>query len=78
VSYWSSQEAIAAWKEHAEHKLAQEAGKRVWYADYQLRVAKVERAYGKGTTTRTAGMLTPASSISPAGLMDGPDSRLRQ
>lgn len=47
VSYWSSEEAIAAWKAHAEHKPAQEAGKRVWYADYQLRVAKVERAYGK-------------------------------
>ena len=47
VSYWSSEEAIAAWKAHAEHKLAQEAGKRIWYADYQLRIAKVERAYGK-------------------------------
>lgn len=47
VSYWESEEAIAAWKEHLEHKPAQEAGKRVWYADYQLRIAKVERAYGK-------------------------------
>ena len=47
VSYWSSKNAIAAWKAHAEHKPAQEAGKRVWYADYQLRVAKVERAYGQ-------------------------------
>lgn len=45
VSYWSSEEAIAAWKAHAGHTAAQEAGKRVWYADYQLRVAKVERAY---------------------------------
>ncbi len=43
VSYWSNEEAIAAWKAHAEHQAAQEAGKRVWYADYQLRVAKVER-----------------------------------
>src|SRR5688572_22129894 len=47
VSYWSSEEAIAAWKGHLDHKPAQEAGKRVWYADYQLRVAKVERAYDK-------------------------------
>ena len=47
VSYWSSEEAIVAWKAHAEHKPAQEAGQRVWYADYQLRIAKVERAYGK-------------------------------
>src|SRR5881394_4437126 len=47
VSYWSSEEAIAAWKAHLEHQPAQEAGKRLWYADYQLRVARVERAYGK-------------------------------
>ncbi|MBI3853611.1 MAG: antibiotic biosynthesis monooxygenase [Verrucomicrobia bacterium] len=47
ISYWSSAEAIAAWKAHLDHKPAQEAGKRVWYADYQVKIAKVERAYGK-------------------------------
>lgn len=50
VSYWSSEEAIAAWKAHLQHQSAQEAGKLVWYADYQLRIAKVERAYGKAKT----------------------------
>lgn len=50
VSYWSSEESIAAWRNHLEHKPAQEAGKRVWYADYALRVAKVERAYGKSSS----------------------------
>jgi heme-degrading monooxygenase HmoA len=54
VSYWSSEEAIAAWKEHMEHKPAQEAGKRVWYANYQLRVAKVEREYGNTPHLRSA------------------------
>lgn len=47
VSYWTSEEAIVAWKKHADHQPAQEAGKRIWYADYQLRIAKVERAYGQ-------------------------------
>lgn len=47
VSYWTTEEAIAAWKAHAEHRIAQDTGKRVWYAEYQLRIAKVERAYGK-------------------------------
>ncbi len=47
VSYWSSEEAIAAWKADVAHKAAQETGKRMWYSDYQLRIAKVERAYGK-------------------------------
>ena len=47
VSYWSSEEAIATWKAQAEHKIAQETGQRVWYSDYHLRVARVERDYGK-------------------------------
>ena len=47
VSYWASEEAIVGWKAEAEHKIAQETGRRVWYSDYQLRVAKVEREYGK-------------------------------
>jgi heme-degrading monooxygenase HmoA len=46
VSYWASEEAIAAWKANAEHQIAQETGKRTWYADYCVRVAKVEREYG--------------------------------
>lgn len=47
VSYWTSEDAIRNWKANAEHRIAQETGKSRWYADYQLRVAKVERAYGK-------------------------------
>lgn len=47
VSYWSSTEAISAWKANAEHLAAQEMGKREWYEHYELRIAKVERAYGK-------------------------------
>lgn len=46
VSYWESLEAIAAWKAQAEHRVAQEQGKREWYADYQLRIGRVEMAYG--------------------------------
>ncbi|BAL26720.1 antibiotic biosynthesis monooxygenase [Azoarcus sp. KH32C] len=48
VSYWSSPEAIADWKAHAEHAVARELGRRVWYEHFELRVARVERAYGKG------------------------------
>lgn len=46
VSYWESDEAIAAWKRHTEHAVAQDLGKTLWYESYELRVAKVERAYG--------------------------------
>ena len=46
VSYWESAEAISAWKAHAEHKEARQLGRTIWYEHFELRVAKVERAYG--------------------------------
>ena len=46
VSYWRDESAIRAWKTDAEHLAAQQAGKKTWYAQYHVRIAKVERAYG--------------------------------
>ncbi|SNR75088.1 Heme-degrading monooxygenase HmoA [Lutibacter agarilyticus] len=46
VSYWKSLEAILKWRNNAEHSLAREKGKELWYKTYQLRICKVERAYG--------------------------------
>ena len=46
VSYWRNEAAIAAWKAHGDHQAARQAGRAKWYRAYQLRVAKVERAYG--------------------------------
>jgi heme-degrading monooxygenase HmoA len=46
VSYWASIEAISAWKSHADHATAQRLGRELWYRAYELRVARVERAYG--------------------------------
>ena len=45
VSYWKDEASIAAWKAHAEHRIAQETGKERWYEHYITRVTKVERAY---------------------------------
>jgi heme-degrading monooxygenase HmoA len=45
VSYWESEEAIKNWKRHAEHTAARERGRKEWYEHFELRVAKVERAY---------------------------------
>ena len=47
VSYWASEEAIAAWRADVEHLAAQRMGREVWYAHYELRVARVERAAGR-------------------------------
>jgi heme-degrading monooxygenase HmoA len=49
VSYWTSLQAIAEWRSQAEHRIAQETGKALWYQHYELRIARVERAYGKRT-----------------------------
>ena len=46
VSYWADDAAAAAWKQVAEHLVAQERGRQAWYADYQVRVATVTRSYG--------------------------------
>ncbi|MFT3897100.1 MAG: antibiotic biosynthesis monooxygenase [Thermomonas sp.] len=47
VSYWASEEAIRAWKRHAEHAQVREHGREAWYRHFEVRVAKVERAYGR-------------------------------
>ena len=47
VSYWASEAAIGAWKQHAEHAATRAHGRNHWYDHFELRVAKVERAYGK-------------------------------
>jgi len=45
VSYWTDEAAARAWKRHTEHLAAQRAGRNRWYEAYEVRVARVERAY---------------------------------
>ena len=51
VSYWESRAAIAAWRLNAEHQEAQRRGRQEWYTHFRLRIARVERAYGKTEET---------------------------
>jgi heme-degrading monooxygenase HmoA len=46
VSYWSDEAAIRHWQQHTEHLMAQRMGRERWYARFELRVCRVERAYG--------------------------------
>ena len=46
VAYFDSAENIARWRNHAEHTAVRERGRREWYEHFELRVTKVERAYG--------------------------------
>ena len=46
VCYWESEAAIAAWRQQLDHAQAQQRGQQVWYEHYEVRVARVDRAYG--------------------------------
>lgn len=45
--YWKDKESIKAWRNHTEHKKAKKRGNAIWYEEYFLRIAKVEKNYGK-------------------------------
>ncbi|ODQ63318.1 antibiotic biosynthesis monooxygenase [Nadsonia fulvescens var. elongata DSM 6958] len=45
MSYWDSRTSILHWKRNVEHVIAQEKGKSDWYDHYEVRIAKVEKAY---------------------------------
>ncbi len=45
VSYWQDEKSIANWKANGEHIEARRGGNEKWYEHYELRVAKIERAY---------------------------------
>lgn len=46
VSYWRDEAAILAWRRDPAHRQAQRGGHEVWYDRFEMRVARVERAYG--------------------------------
>jgi heme-degrading monooxygenase HmoA len=46
LSFWRDEAAVIAWRQQAEHHLAQARGRDEIFADYRIRVAKVVRDYG--------------------------------
>jgi len=46
LSFWRDEAAVARWRNHAQHREAQRAGRRGIFADYRLRVVSVIRDYG--------------------------------
>ena len=47
VSYWRDDACARAWKAVVEHLEAQRRGREEWYAEYDVIVAEVIRAYGR-------------------------------
>ena len=46
LSFWRDEEAVRAWRNVAEHRMAQARGREDIFSDYRLRVAGVIRDYG--------------------------------
>jgi heme-degrading monooxygenase HmoA len=46
LSFWRDDEAVRQWRNVAEHRRIQHAGRQSIFADYRLRVASVLRDYG--------------------------------
>ena len=54
ISCWESEEAITNWRNHAEHMVVQEEGKRSIFASYRLRVVEVKRDFSFSCSGKTA------------------------
>jgi len=46
LSIWRDESAVRQWRNVAEHRLAQAAGRNEIFADYHLRIAEIVRDYG--------------------------------
>lgn len=55
VSYWENLAAIANWKKHTDHAVAQRKGRTDWYTWYKVRICRVEREYSFETSLPVRG-----------------------
>lgn len=46
LSFWRDEDAVRNWRNNADHRKAQAAGRGGIFADYRLRIAGVVRDYG--------------------------------
>lgn len=46
LSFWENETAVMRWKEHFEHKAAQNKGKEELFSYFRIRVSNVIRDYG--------------------------------
>ena len=45
ISYWPDEATVLAWKHQAEHFLAQQKGREVWYDHYQVDIGRIQHSY---------------------------------
>ncbi len=54
VTEWASAEALAAWREHPEHRQAQDRGRKVFYSEYEITVCTPLHKYDFKSDKRPA------------------------
>ncbi len=45
ISYWETEAAAIAWRDHPDHAVIREAGRERWYDRYRVTVCTVARDY---------------------------------
>ncbi len=45
VSYWKDLDSIQQWRQNADHQWAKQKGRKDFYKEYKIRIARVEREY---------------------------------
>ena len=45
VSYWKDLDSIQQWRQNADHQWAKQKGRKDFYKEYKVRIARVEREY---------------------------------
>jgi heme-degrading monooxygenase HmoA len=48
LSYWPDEASIRAWKQQADHLMAQKLGRERWYGSYSVEIAEIARSYRHG------------------------------
>ncbi len=46
LSFWRDEQAVLDWRQHPQHREAQEAGRNRLFKNYRIRIAEVARDYG--------------------------------
>src|SRR5262245_38116232 len=67
LSFWRDEQAVASWRNQAQHRTTQAAGRSDIFRDYRLRVAAVMRDYGLATNRDHAPIDSQEAHGGPAG-----------
>lgn len=54
IAYFESEEAMAAWYDHPEHRVVETLGRREILEDYTIEILEMTRSYTKASSTFTA------------------------